>query len=122
MEMNLATPPFDDQNVRKALNWALDKEGFRQLRGGPMFGDIAGHIMVNSLQSNQLKDYDPYPSPNGRGDQKAMEEMAAPSTTRTETACATARVQDVLTISDRPTRTPSRRRCSSRCWSLWGSR
>jgi ABC-type oligopeptide transport system substrate-binding subunit len=34
--MNLAAPPFDDQNVRIALNYALDKEGFRQPRGGPL--------------------------------------------------------------------------------------
>jgi len=27
IEMNLAMPPFDDQNVRIALNYALDKEG-----------------------------------------------------------------------------------------------
>ena len=50
IEMNLANPPFDDPNVRIALNYALDKEGFRQLRGGPLFGELAGHIMVNSLQ------------------------------------------------------------------------
>ena len=54
--------------MRIALNYALDMEGFFQLRGGPLFGELAGHIMVNSLQGDQLKDYDPYPSPNGRGD------------------------------------------------------
>ena len=68
IEMNLAIPPFDDPNVRNALNLALDKEGLRQLRGGPLFGELAGHIMVDSLQGDQLKDYDPYPSPNGAGD------------------------------------------------------
>jgi ABC-type dipeptide transport system, periplasmic component len=79
IEMNLATPPFDDQNVRIALNYALDKEGFRQLRGGPLFGELAGHIMVNSLQGDQLKDYDPYPSPNGQGDLTAAKAAMAAS-------------------------------------------
>lgn len=32
LEMNLANPPFDDIHIRKALNWALDKQGFLQLR------------------------------------------------------------------------------------------
>jgi peptide/nickel transport system substrate-binding protein len=80
IEMNLANPPFDDPNVRIALNYALDKEGFRQLRGGPLFGELAGHIMVNSLQGDQLKDYDPYPSPNGRGDLTAAKAAMAAST------------------------------------------
>ena len=69
--------PFDDIHVRKAVNWAFDKEGFRQLRGGPTTGELAGHIFVNSLQNDILKDYDPYPTPNGAGDlEKAKEEMA----------------------------------------------
>ena len=77
IEMNLALPPFDDIHVRKAVNLALDKEGFRQLRGGPLFGELAGHIMVNSLEGNLLVDYDPYATPNGRGDVDAAKaEMA----------------------------------------------
>ena len=56
LEMNLANPPFDDIHIRKAMNWALDKQGFLQLRGGPIFGEIAGHIMVNSLENNLLQD------------------------------------------------------------------
>ena len=77
IEMNLALPPFDDIHVRKALNLVLDKEGFRQLRGGPLFGELAGHIMVDSLQGNALLDYDPYATPNGRGDLEAAKaEMA----------------------------------------------
>jgi ABC-type transport system substrate-binding protein len=77
LEMNLASPPFDDIHIRMALNYALDKEGFLQLRGGPLFGEIAGHIMVNSLEDNLLKSYDPYATPNSAGDlQKAKDEIA----------------------------------------------
>jgi ABC-type transport system substrate-binding protein len=54
IEMNLAVPPFDDVNVRRALNLALDKEGYRQLRGGALFGELAGHVFVDSLQGNLL--------------------------------------------------------------------
>ena len=49
----------------------------RQLRGGATTGEIAGHIMVNSLENNLLKDYDPYATPNSAGDiEKAKAEMA----------------------------------------------
>jgi ABC-type transport system substrate-binding protein len=76
ISFNLAIPPFDDIHVRKALNLALDKNGMRELRGGPVFGDLAGHIIVDSLLNNQLRDYDPYATPDGRGDiDAAKEEM-----------------------------------------------
>ena len=55
VEMNLALPPFDDIHVRKAMNLILDKEGFRQLRGGPLFGELAGHIMVQQLPLSLIK-------------------------------------------------------------------
>jgi peptide/nickel transport system substrate-binding protein len=76
VSFNLAMPPFDDIHVRKAFNLALDKEGMRTLRGGESVGEIAGHIMVNSLENNLLQDYDPYATPNGGGDiDAAKEEM-----------------------------------------------
>ena len=49
ISFNMAIPPFDDVHVRKALNLALDKAGMRTFRGGESVGEIAGHIMVNSL-------------------------------------------------------------------------
>ncbi len=102
LEMNLANPPFDDIHVRKALNWALDKQGFLQLRGGPIFGEIAGHIMVNSLENNLLETYDPYATPDGAGDvQKAKDEIAQSKYDANQDGVCDAPVcKDVLTISD----------------------
>jgi peptide/nickel transport system substrate-binding protein len=77
ISFNLAEPPFDDVHVRKAFNWALDKDSMRRIRGGPSTGEIAGHIIVDALLANQLVDYDPYATENSAGDiEKAKEEMA----------------------------------------------
>ena len=102
LEMNLANPPFDDIHIRKAMNWALDKQGFLQLRGGPIFGEIAGHIMVNSLENNLLQDYDPYATPDGGGDiQKAMEEVKLSKYDADgDGVCDATACKDVLTMSD----------------------
>ncbi len=76
ISFNLGLPPFDDVHVRKAINLAVDKDGMRRLRGGPLFGEIAGHIMVDALLNNTLKGYDPYATPNSQGDiDAAKEEM-----------------------------------------------
>lgn len=74
--MNLAVPPFDDVHVRKAMNLIFNKAGNRQLAGGPLVGDNAGHIFPNALTNNVLETYDPYETDGANGDLAlAMEEM-----------------------------------------------
>jgi len=68
ISMNLALPPFDDIHVRKAVNFVVDKDGLRRARGGPLFGEISTHLILDDLEGNALKDFDPYPSPNSQGD------------------------------------------------------
>jgi peptide/nickel transport system substrate-binding protein len=103
VSFNLATPPFDDVHVRKAVSWAFDKQGFRQLRGGPSVGEIGTHIMVNSLENNILADYDPYQTPNASGDpEKAKEEMAQSAyDTDGDGVCDAPECSDILTVTDR---------------------
>jgi len=103
VSFNLAVPPFDDVNVRKAVNWAFDKQGFRQLRGGPSTGEIAGHIFVNSLQDGILADYDPYQTTNASGDvEKAKEAMALSAyDTDQDGVCDAPECKNILTITDR---------------------
>ena len=62
MYFNLTTPPFDDLHVRIAANYAMDKEGLQRATGGPIKGEIATHIVPDSMYvDDELKDYDPYP-------------------------------------------------------------
>ncbi|MEP6973430.1 MAG: ABC transporter substrate-binding protein [Actinomycetota bacterium] len=103
VSFNMLVPPFDDVHVRKAFNWALDKQGMRQLRGGETTGEIAGHIMVNSLENNILKDYDPYSTPNAAGDiAKAKAEMAMSKyDTNQDGTCDAPECQGILAVTDR---------------------
>lgn len=43
--LNTALPPFDDENVRKAVAAALDREQMRLVRGGETIGDVASHFL-----------------------------------------------------------------------------
>ena len=103
VSFNLAIPPFDDVHVRKAVSWAFDKQGFRQLRGGESVGEIGTHIMVNSLENDILADYDPYQTPNASGDpEKAKEEMAlSVYDTDGDGVCDAPECSNILTITDR---------------------
>ncbi len=84
MPMNVALPPFDDVHVRRGVNWAIDKAGLirlanskRHFFGGPLYGTVATHIGVDSVEDDLLQNYDPYATPSHRGDlQAARREMA----------------------------------------------
>lgn len=76
--MNLALPPFDDINVRKAANFALDKAGLLKVIGGRLKGSIAEHIIPPGLLGGKLAagEFDPYATPDHAGDvAKAKEAM-----------------------------------------------
>ena len=79
ISFNVAEPPFDDVNIRKAVNLAIDKEGMRRLRGGPLFGEIANHVILNTLQNDLLADFNPYPSEGNQGDADAAAEAVKAS-------------------------------------------
>lgn len=78
--MNLGVPPFDDIYVRKAVNFAWDKAGGRQLAGGPLTGTNAGHIFPDGLLNNVLIDYNPYATPDDSGDPALAQEQMKQST------------------------------------------
>jgi len=65
--MNVLAPPFDDIAVRKAVNYAIDKQALQKAWGGPPHGDIASHIMPPTVLDFGGEDYDPYATPNEAG-------------------------------------------------------
>src|SRR5262249_9448736 len=64
--MNLAVPPFDDLRVRKAVSYAIDKRRLLAIGGGPIAGQIVGHVGLDSAEQNLLLGYDPYRSAGER--------------------------------------------------------
>jgi peptide/nickel transport system substrate-binding protein len=103
VSFNQAMPPFDDVHVRKAFNLALDKSGMRTFRGGESVGEIAGHIMVNSLENNLLADYDPYATPNSAGDLTAAKAEMAQATdydTDGDGVCDAPECSNILAVTD----------------------
>jgi peptide/nickel transport system substrate-binding protein len=70
--MNLAVSPLDDLDVRRAILYAIDKKELLDLRGGPIIGEVANHIVPDSLENGLLASWDPYPS----SIEAAMAEMA----------------------------------------------
>ncbi len=76
--MNLTEAPFDDIHVRKAVNLVMDKGGLLRAWGGTTYGEVGTHIIPSSLlpATDEVANYDPYPSPDGAGDlAAAMAEM-----------------------------------------------
>jgi peptide/nickel transport system substrate-binding protein len=67
LTMNLTQAPFDDIHVRKAMNWIMDKHALVQAWGGPTIGQVANHIVPDTLFNNQLSEYKPYKTPGDRG-------------------------------------------------------
>ena len=49
------------------MNWIMDKHALVQAWGGPTIGDVANHIVPDSLLNNQLADYAPYKTPGDHG-------------------------------------------------------
>lgn len=102
LSFNIAEPPFDDVHVRKAVGLAIDKEGMRRLRGGPLFGEIAGHIMLDTITDGLLADFDPYGSEGNQGDLEAAKEEMSQSKYDTDGdgVCDDPACEQILSVTD----------------------
>ena len=111
LAMNMAVPPFDDIHVRKAMEWVIDKDALRRTRGGPLFGDIAGHFIPPSMLPGvaDAQTYNPYATPGNQGDlAKAKAEMAQSKyDTNHDGICDASACSGILTVTDNADPYPS---------------
>jgi peptide/nickel transport system substrate-binding protein len=103
LTMNLTQPPFDDVHVRRAMNWIMDKDALRKAWGGPTAGDIAHHMVPDTLFNNQLANYDPYKTPGEHGSvAKAKLAMRGSKyDTKHNGTCSARACKGVLMIADK---------------------
>jgi ABC-type transport system substrate-binding protein len=67
LSMNLTQAPFDDLDVRRAMNWVMNKAALVNAWGGAGIGAIAGQIVPEGLFDDQLARYDPYETAGNDG-------------------------------------------------------
>ncbi len=82
LPLNLATPPFDDPNVRRAINLVLDRAAIAGAWAAATDNPaprIAHHAIPDNLEENLLATYDPYPSTADAGDVAAARAAMARS-------------------------------------------
>ena len=100
--MNPTQPPFDDIHVRQAMNWVMDKAGLVQAWGGPTYGEVANHVVPDSIFNNQLADYKPYGTPGDHG--SVAKAKAAMKGSKYDTAgdgtCNASQCHGVLLLAD----------------------
>ena len=74
--MNTLRPPFDDRNVRRAVNLALDRSKVGDLLGGPLQADVTCQVLLPNTQG--YEPYCPYTvNPNPGGTWTAPDGVAA---------------------------------------------
>jgi peptide/nickel transport system substrate-binding protein len=74
--MNTKIPPFDDVHVRKAVNWAVNRDALVRLYGGSIAAEPATHVVPPSMAGALPASFDPFATPNHQGSlQKAKAEM-----------------------------------------------
>jgi peptide/nickel transport system substrate-binding protein len=74
--MNTSLPPFDSQDVRRAVNLALDRSKLVDLLGGPLQADATCQVLLPNTQGYQP--YCPYTvNPNPGGTWTAADGVAA---------------------------------------------
>ena len=99
--MNLTQPPFDDVNVRRAMNWVMDKEALRRAWGGAVSGVVADHIIPDSMLLGRLNGFKPYKTPGDRGSvAKARAAMANSKYANKNGVCTAKECKNVLMIAD----------------------
>lgn len=103
LAFNLTEKPFDDVDVRKAVNFVMDKEGLRRAWGGPTQGEIATKTIPDTVYEEAFtnEEYDPYPSEGFAGDVEAAKEAMrrSPYDTDKDGVCDAPQCKDVFMVT-----------------------
>jgi peptide/nickel transport system substrate-binding protein len=76
--MNTTIEPFDNQQVREAVNWAIDRANLKRAQGGPVTGPIATSILPEGIGGYlSAEEYNPFETPNMAGDMDKAKELMA---------------------------------------------
>ncbi|TDO33528.1 peptide/nickel transport system substrate-binding protein [Kribbella sp. VKM Ac-2527] len=73
MGLNTTKKPLNDVRVRQAINFAVNKQTVRDAVGGSTLAELATSIQPPTVLGRV--DYDPYPSPEGKGDVAAAQKL-----------------------------------------------
>jgi peptide/nickel transport system substrate-binding protein len=76
--MNTTIEPFDNQQVREAVNWAIDRASIKRAQGGPVTGPIATSIIPEGMGGYlSPEEFNPFETPNMAGDMDKAKELMA---------------------------------------------
>ncbi|HEX2032260.1 MAG TPA: ABC transporter substrate-binding protein [Actinomycetota bacterium] len=102
LSLNIAEPPLDDVNVRRAVSHAVDRAGLQQIEGGPLLGEPVSHVIPDPLLEGLLADYVPFGTPDGGPDVDAATEAMSQSEYDQDGdgQCDAPECQNVVTIVD----------------------
>ncbi len=108
MSMNLATPPFDDIHIRRAVAFSLDRPAIEQAFGGEFSGSVTGHLALDSMEDNALINYDPYRTKDAATRLRMAQQEMAKSRYDSKHAgtCDATVCQHVVTVAFRNSQTP----------------
>lgn len=76
--MNTSVKPFDQLEVREAVNYAIDRSNVKRVFGGPITGPIATSIIPPGMPGYlSPEEYNPFETPNMAGDMDRAKELMA---------------------------------------------
>jgi peptide/nickel transport system substrate-binding protein len=83
---NVAMPPFDDVNVRRAVAFAMDRAAMAE-ELDPLLAHVAQHFGSDTTEASLLASWAAIPGPDGGGDMAAASEAMAASRYATGNRC-----------------------------------
>ncbi len=99
--MNLTQAPFDDVHIRRAMNWIIDRSALTKAWGGAVSGEVAQHIIPNTMLGGKLDNYAPFKTPGMTGSlAKAKAEVAKSKYANSGGVCTASECKKVLLITD----------------------